>query len=216
LNHLKLLLSILILSTSTLAHSLVLDFEDLFGGGPETQAPMPSDYAGFNWSSSAYYQTAFVQPGTGYEFGTLDYVSLFNSDAAELTFSSADVFTFKSAYLTSAWNEGETITVQGLLGGAVTYSTDVVVSYSSAELFNFDFVGIDTVRFVSDPADGAPAGLPGVGSHIVIDNIQLESASAPPPSGVPEPSGLALLVAPFAFAAAGRLARSRGRKGKAA
>jgi hypothetical protein len=186
------LLVVAVLAWSAPAGAAVLDFEDL-DPGYETAAFLPAGYGGFNWSGTAAYITDQYYPGSGYDYGTVGRVGLFSSGAADMSMSSAAPFDFNGAYITAAWNTGETATVEGWLGSTLLYTQDIVTSYDGPYWWDFDYTGIDKLVFRSEPEDGQNAGLPasngiGHGSYICIDNLTYNETRP-----VPEPATLLLV-----------------------
>ena len=175
------------------ANATVLTFDDLtpLGAAPGTIA---NGYGGLDWTDMGYLNSPIHNGGaSGYVGGTVsgDYVAF--NEFAEVATVSDGLFDFNSAYLASAWNDNLSVTVKGFLGATELYSVTVNnLQYSqtqgaTATLFNFDFLGIDSLTFASfggtdsDPFDG------GVGNHFVMDNFTFNETS------VPEPAVLALL-----------------------
>lgn len=151
------LVSVLIIF-SGVGQAKVLDFEDLYPGF-ETANLIPSGYRGLNWSSYSAFITKNYLPGTGYDVGTFGRVSLFTGYAVAIEFGSAKTFDFNGAYITSAWDSTNQVTVLGYRAGVVVYSNVVTARNSVATWFALNFKDVD--RIVMDP----------LGSHIVIDNL---------------------------------------------
>ena len=53
------------------------------------------------------------------------------------------------AYLTAAWSDDNTVTVEGYFGASLLYSSTVNVSTSGPIWFDFDYFGVDTLIFSS-------------------------------------------------------------------
>lgn len=148
--------------TSAAFGATVIDFESLYSGY-DTVEPLPYGYGGMTWNSDSYFITRNYHPGSGYEYGTFGNASLFTAYAADINFG-GHVFDFNGAYVTAAWDSTESVLVEGYLEGSQVYSKVIVVNNHAATWFEFSFIGVDSVVF-------AP-----LGSHIVIDNITLDSA----------------------------------------
>jgi len=146
---------------------------------------IPDGYGGFTWSNFAI---AFsnLNPGSGFDNGTVsgDYVA-FNVSGEKAAMNHDGVFTFKSAYITGAWNNGLNVTVTGLLGDAQLYQTTVVVNTTGPTLFNFNWTDIDMLTF--DSFGGVNAGL-GVGNQFALDDVVFNEQP------VPEPASLSLVA----------------------
>ncbi|EKF04274.1 PEP-CTERM sorting domain-containing protein [Tolypothrix sp. LEGE 11397] len=160
------------------AQAGVIDFDDLPGNVDWIQ----NGYKGFNWNNFAYLNSTNYFDPSAYRNGTVSNPNVaFNSggDPASISINSGQ-FNFNSAYLTGAWNNGLNIRVEGLFQGSTKYSRTVNVGSTSPTLFNFNFLGIDNLRFTS--FGGVNAGYNGSGTHFVLDNLTYnESESVPEP-----------------------------------
>ena len=161
-------------SAAAYAYARVITFDDLYTGN-ELAGDFSAGYEGFTWSTSSYWITKYYNTGTGYEFGTVGLVSMFT--ASSCSFSSATTFDFTGAYITSAYQTNEPVTVEGWLAGEVIYTSSIQTSSDKPYWFNFNFTGVDAVKFI-----------PNGSSQIVIDNITLTDNNA-----VPLPGTLVLL-----------------------
>jgi hypothetical protein len=166
-------LSLLGIAWSAAAYARVITFEDL-DPGYETAGDIPAGYEGLNWGGS-YWITKYLMPETGYNYGTLGDVSAFT--ASYMSFSSGTAFDFNTAYITAAYDANMAVTVEGWLAGHLKYSTTITTHNDKAYWFNFNFTGIDTVKF-----------LPTI-TQIVVDNISLTDNI----NAVPLPGSLVLL-----------------------
>lgn len=164
--------------------SATLTFDDISLG---SEAPIPNGYGGFNWSNMYYLNSAsYSIQNSGYVRGTVsgDYVAFnaFANPGDVLAISSGDTFDFNSTYLTAAWNHDLNINVQGYLNGSLVYNQTVVVSDDASTLFNFNYLGIDQLKFVS--FGGTDAGTPGGGEHFVMDNFTYNAQAVPEPATI--------------------------------
>ncbi|NER28222.1 MAG: PEP-CTERM sorting domain-containing protein, partial [Symploca sp. SIO1C4] len=126
------------------AEATVLTFDDI------TTSPykiISDGYGGFDWTNFGVVNRSYV-PNTGYDNGTVseDYTA-YNRYSRPVTVSSDSVFDFNGAYLTAAWNTGLNILVQGFSGGALQESKTVTVNTDAPTWFDFDFLGIDSLKF---------------------------------------------------------------------
>lgn len=165
--------------------SAMLTFDDI-SLEPEF-APIPNGYGGFNWSNMYYLNsTPSIYEDSGYARGTVsgNYVAFnaFANPGDVLAISSGDTFDFNSTYLTAAWNHDLNINVQGYLNGSLVYNQTVVVSDDAPTLFNFNYLGIDQLKFVS--FGGTDAGTPGGGEHFVMDNFTYNAQAVPEPATI--------------------------------
>ena len=196
------------LGIGTVAQAAVLTFDDI--APIENFAEIPDGYGGFNWNNFYYINGSYINgEDTGYDNGRVsgDYVS-FNWFANQAIVSDS-VFDFNSAYITAAWNDGLSVTVEGLNNGTTLYSTTVVVDTTSPTLVNFDFLGIDELRFTSF-GGVEPDYLidQGGGTHFALDNFTFNEPVKP----VPEPTLLSGLLAVSSLSAGSVLRRKQQKK----
>ena len=85
------------------------------------------------------------------------------------------------------------------------YSETVVVDITGLTLFDFDFLGIDTLVFTS--FGGVNPGLNGDGTQFVMDNFTFNETK-----GVPEPASTLGLLAFGALGASSVLKRKKEQK----
>ena len=162
----------------------VIDFEDLYPGYETGLLPIPTEYAGFTWSDTAYWMTSLNEPGTGYEYGTIGNVSLFTWYANSVSVSMGGTsFDFLGAYITAAWNIDQDFTVEGWNSGSMVYSSYLITSYNGPYWFDFAFYDVDTV-WIKPGSGGRHGAGDGRGHYLVIDNITI----------IPEPATLGLLL----------------------
>jgi len=147
-------------------NATVITFDDV--SATLGYAPINNGYAGLNWDNF-YVINRADWPGSGYDNGTVsgDYTA-FNGFGAGATISDG-TFNFDGAYLTSAWNSGNQITVNGFSGGVQEYSKTVTVNTQGPTWFDFNFTGIDALTFNSSSAQFA------------MDNFTINSRSVPEP-----------------------------------
>lgn len=158
-----------------------------------------NDYGGLKWDN--FYSvngSTYYSPNLGYTNGRVSGQNVaFNGFEKPSTVSiGSGTFDFNNVYLTAAWNNGLTILVEGFLGGLSKYSKTVIVDTTAPTLFNFDFLGIDSLKFSS--SGGTDAGL-GVGqTHFAMDNFTYnETKSVPEPltiAGTVLAGGMGLLM----------------------
>jgi len=182
----------LVMAWSGYGRAAVLEFDDL------ENYDRLSDYGGLGWSnfyaldptlfSYSGYLNSMVSPN----------IVLFNGHASTSSvyvLDGASTFDFNSAYIGAAWNDGLSVDVVGYLDGFIVYSQTVLVETDSSMLFNFDYLGIDEVRFTSYGGIRNPE-MTGLGQNLAMDNFTYNETSAP--AHTPEPStfilaGLGLL-----------------------
>ena len=176
----------LIFGVAGSAGATVLTFDDI-AAPTSSFEPILNGYGGFSWDNFYYMNKNYAPskgfPDTGYENGTFsgDY-SAFNGygKIASLNYNGG-IFDFVGAYLTSAWLGGNSVIVEGYLGGPMGTRVDamtVIVDTNIYKWFDFNFVGIDSLVFSS------------TNKQFVMDDFTYNS-SAP----VPEPATMLLLGA---------------------
>jgi hypothetical protein len=75
-------------------------------------------------------------------------VAYFASPQTYASIFSGNLFDFNSAYLTAESTTNTVIRVQGLVGTSVTYDNTYTIKTTEPTLLNFNYVAIDTVRFL--------------------------------------------------------------------
>ncbi|MBD1833725.1 hypothetical protein H6F61_13810 [Cyanobacteria bacterium FACHB-472] len=180
------------LVTGQIAESTVLTFDDI---STNFLSPIPSGYGGFNWDNFEYISKSYINsllPGSGYANGTVseDYTA-FNPFGTPATISSSSIFDFDGAYLTGAANNALNIQVEGFLNGVLTNSTTVVVNIDAPTLFNFNFLGINELKFTSFGGIGAGIFAGDNNTQFVLDNFTFNQTATP----VPEPASALSLLA---------------------
>lgn len=113
--------------------------------------------------------------------------------------SSARLFDFQSAALGAGWYDNLSLTIQGWRAGAALYSQTLNLNTNGSQFFAFDFIGIDTLTFVT-AASVATLDPFLCGSfnctQFALDNLLFEfTADGGPPANVPEPGSAMLLLA---------------------
>ncbi|MBD2524137.1 PEP-CTERM sorting domain-containing protein [Nostoc sp. FACHB-133] len=202
--------TVIVFGIGAVAQATVLTFDDI--ASTPNFAPIPNGYGGFNWNNF-YYLNGSGTRGvslTGYKNGynngrvSGDYIS-FNGygDPALL---SDGIFDFNSVYLTAAWNNGLSVTVEGFKSGATLYSKTVVVDTTQPTLVNFDYFGIDELRFMSfggvEPDYLIERG--GSGTQFALDNFTFNEKV----TSVPEPTLLPAILS-IATVSAGSVLRRK-------
>ncbi|MBE8988946.1 PEP-CTERM sorting domain-containing protein [Nostoc sp. LEGE 12450] len=189
--------TVIVLGIGAVAQATVLTFDDI---APVSYFDLiPNGYGGFNWNNFYYVNgTNTAVSLTGYDNGRVsgDYVG-FNGGGAPAVVSGS-IFDLNSAYLTAAWNSGFSVTVEGFKSGASLYSKTVVVNTTQPILVNFDYFGIDELKFK------AFAVQQDYRTHFVLDNFTFNEKA----TSVPEPTLLPALLA-IATVSAGSVLRRK-------
>ncbi len=185
---------------SSAAHATLLTFEDLQrnSGG----VALSDGYAGLDWDTFHVVDGTTI-PGSGYSAGLISgHNVLFNSRGDAASFGRLSGFQLDSAYFTSAWISGLTLTVLGYVDAddVADYSTRIVLSTSTPLLVNFGWTDLTRVVFTPDNAS--------FGKQFVIDNLSIDGTMAQ--QSVPEPGSIALAL--LGLAVAGLLTQRRLRR----
>jgi hypothetical protein len=128
----------------------VLTFDDV--STTSSFVPIPDGYGGFDWDQDFYVINRAYHPGSGYDKGcvTPQYVA-FNGcgNPVEMVITSAQQFDFNGAYLAAAWYSSLGVTVDGYLHGVKEYGKTVWVTDTGPTWCQFDYLGVDELRFSS-------------------------------------------------------------------
>lgn len=182
------------------AQATLITFEDL----QTADAPaVSSGYADLSWSTFHVVDGTTI-PGSGYSAGIISgHNVLFNTRGDAASFGRLSGFQLDSAYFTSAWINGLTLTVLGYVDAdnVADYSTQIVLSTSTPLLVNFGWTDLTRVVFTPENA--------GLGRQFVIDNLSIDGPAAQQ-QAVPEPGSIALAL--LGLAVAGLLTQRRLRR----
>mgnify|MGYP001585661137 FL=1 len=176
----------MVLGSSAIADATVVHFDDL---SHYTSVPsIPSGYGGLDWNNMAAYNTLLGAQVSGYKNGVVSPKNVaFNKFGTPAVISRLTPFDFTGAYLPGAWNNGLNVNLKGYNGVNLVYDSTVVVNSTSPTYFNFNYLGITSLRL--DSYGGVHGGYTGSrGTHLVLDNFTYN-----PVSSVPEPATLFLL-----------------------
>ncbi|MBN3872426.1 PEP-CTERM sorting domain-containing protein [Nostoc sp. JL33] len=183
--------TVIVLGIGAVAQATVLTFDDI--APISYYEPIPNGYGGFNWDNFYYVNGSSSKvTRTGEDNGRVsgDYVA-FNGFGNPALVSDS-VFDFNSLYLSATWNNGLSVTVQGLKSGATLYSKTVVVDTTQPTLVNFDYFGVDELKFTSfggvEPDYLIKTG--GGGTQFALDNFTFNEKV----TSVPEPTFLPALL----------------------
>lgn len=179
------------------AQAAVWTFEGMSTGNLD---PISYGYAGLDWGDNFYGLNTDTPDytGTGYDNGTVsgNYVA-FNGIGFPATVEGASPFNLNSAYLTAAWRDDLSVTVEGLNNGSSLYSRTVSLDSTAPTLVDFDYLNIDELRFTSSQTDD-------VTGQFVIDNVNITT--------VPESSTLSSVLVLGALGVGSLLKRKKQQK----
>lgn len=155
-----------------------LTFDDV---SPNEYVIIQNGYGGWRWNNF-YIQNA-LNAG-GFYSGMVSPANVaFNGLGNPASISSSTGFTLLSASLTAVYVNTEQIRVQGFTRGTLTYNNTYGINNNGPTLINFNYVGVDEVRFI-----------PPAFTWFAMDNLN---------STVPEPNTTALMSVAATLAALG-------------
>jgi PEP-CTERM motif len=165
-----------------------LTFDDITAA---TSLPIPSGYGGLTWDN-LWVVNGSADPrlvGTGYANGRISgEFAAFNNNGDPAAIRD-DLFTFDSAYFTSAWRTGLKLEIGGWSGVTQLFATDLVLNTTSPTFFSPGWSGLDRLTFRS--SGGLNAGFDqGDGVQFAMDDFVFTEGTAP----VPEPASMLLLA----------------------
>lgn len=191
-------------SWNACANADTLTFDDIDASAGDVILDYLSPYHSYTFTNLSIYTSVPGFPGYNNGIVSSPNAAYTQGDALGTptisTITSATSFDFDSAYLGSGWYNGLSATFIGLSGSTKLYSETVTVDTTGAQLFNFNFLGIDTLEIYSsvsvattDPYGCGPSGC----SQLTLDNVTLvpdlnPPPPPPPPSQVPEPTSFIL------------------------
>ena len=189
----------IVISAGASAAATVINFDDIDASGGNVILDTLSPYQGFNWTDFTVYANTPGFPGFNNGIVSSPNAAFTSGDSngspITSTITASSPFNFVSAYLGAGWLDGLSVTVNGLDKGVPEFSQTVSVSTSGAELFNFNFTGIDEVDIFStitgSTTDPFSCGFVGC-TQVTLDDLTFAPASGPPPSTVPEPAMIGL------------------------
>jgi hypothetical protein len=139
---------------------------------------------------------------------TVAFTQAFGSSSAFASISARpndQNFNFFNSYLTSAYRENINVSVLGKRDGATVYSRDLVVGTAGPVLYDFGFLDIDSIEFLTSGGTFLYPNGTTVGSYLNASNafsapvLVFDSMSI---AAVPEPESFAMLLAGMAMVGA--------------
>ena len=193
---------ILVLFAAAQLRADTISFDDIDASAGDV---ILGSYQGYSFTNFSAYTTV---PGfPGFNNGIVSQANAAYSDGGAIVAAasaSTPTFDFTGASIGSGYYDNLSVTIQGLLGSVLYGTQTITVSTKGAQLFSFDFKGIDTLRFttstIATTTDPYYCGAVGC-SFFTIDDAVLTPDTVmpppppPPPTAVtPEPPSLMLLA----------------------
>jgi hypothetical protein len=172
----------------------LLTFDDL--SPSSDHIIIPNGYGSLQWNNFSVLNGLNRPSNEGYWTGTVSPSNVaFNSFGDPAFIRSSSSFDLNSAYLTAAFADGMRIQVQGFVGTTLAYDNTYTVNTNAPTLINFNYLGVDLVRFISSPS-----------SQFVADNLMVT---------IPEPTTFGLLSMGTVLGALGALRKNVNRRDRA-
>lgn len=175
----------LAIGTSFPAHADLVTFDDLDGSiGTE----IPDGYKGLSWERfftlDPFTPLSFEDEAIEYAEGLISAPNIaYNGFGDDAAISSDTEFSVASLYLTAAFTEGLTVTLQGIDNVGLKFEKTVVLSTSTPLFVELGFNSINELEF-------EVLRFPGItGTQFVVDNLLIGDGTL---TAVPEPSTYAL------------------------
>jgi hypothetical protein len=155
---------------------------------------IPLGYANLYWSGFYAIDSALVASPNGFVPGTVSSPNVaFNVSGGQPSIDAepgGGTFNLDSLYITAAWDDDLSVTVQGYNGFNLVTETVLPTSATVSTPYTLvDFDNLTQVNFL--PSGGTPhPGYAGSGQEFALDNVVVDIN----PPAVPEPASLSLLV----------------------
>lgn len=182
----------------TSAHAGTITFDDVDASAGDVDISSLNPYQGYSWTN--FYITTSTPGFPGFNNGIVSGPNAAYSGGQTYSGgaivpvvgslqSTAGLFDFTSADLGSGYYDGLNLTVEGSKSGAVLFDQTVTLGTTGAQLFNFDYTGIDTLSFfastsasTTDPYQCGSFNC----TQFTVDNLTVAPAtSVPTPGTVP-------------------------------
>ncbi len=114
-------------------------------------AAIPAGYGNLTWLNFNHLDAVnTTSRPSGYQVGMISSNNVaFNSYGQPASLTSTGLFSFISAYLTAAWNDGLQLRVEGYNGGQLIYSNSYSLNATARTFIQFNYLGVQEVDFIS-------------------------------------------------------------------
>lgn len=130
-----------------------MSFEDLVANPATDFVAVPDGYQGLNWHGVRVFDPALWAGGVYrdlYDQGIADGTAV-ATNSPDMIISSDAPFDFVGAFLSSAEPQPMIVQVLGTLKGDSRYLQSYELDHLSGRFYDFNFVGVDRLTFVSSP-----------------------------------------------------------------
>jgi hypothetical protein len=163
-------INILLVGTTVVVNgATTLTFDDLSPGSD--WGLVTNGYGGLQWNYFGVLDGSVLPATEGYRIGMISSNNVaFNLAGNPASIIGRTLFNLQSAYLTAHVADGMQIEVQGFAGPTLAYDNTYILSANSPAFIEFNFLGVDQVRFIPSP-----------GSLFVMDNLTVTVTEDAPP-----------------------------------
>jgi hypothetical protein len=163
------------------AKANLITFDDLPGG----LSVIPNGYNGLDWANfAALDATTQPYPNTGYFPAIVSPNNVAFNGSGDPALISDGAFDLNSGYFTAAWNDDLQLQVIGSLMGNPLYDMTFTLSATAPTLINLNYLGIDSVQFISFGGTPHPEYIEfGGGTQFALDNLVINQTGIVPDAG---------------------------------
>ena len=180
-----------VLATAT-ASNVTANFDIL----PAYYYAVSNGYSGLNWSNF-YAGSSTLTPNSGWSAGVISQSNVAgNGGGVTATITQTNPFNLISSYVTAVFSSSQQFEIQGYNAGVLLYDTTNNLSDITPTNFQFDYIGVTEVDFIS-LLSGSPGG------YLAMDNMVFAEGTG---GSVSNPIGsLRVVIEPAAANSSGAL-----------
>jgi hypothetical protein len=179
MNKIKLLCVVFLSSIALRAFATTIFFDDL----PGDLSAIPNGYNGLNWTNF-FNVDGTTQPPSGYHPAIVSPNNVAFNGFGDPALISDGAFDLNSGYFTAAWNDDLQLQVIGSLMGNPLYDMTFTLSATAPTLINLNYLGIDSVQFISFGGTPHPEYIEfGGGTNFALDNLVINQTGTVPDAG---------------------------------